>query len=109
MKACDVVVHASTSAEPFGRVIVEGMLAGRPVVATAAGGARELIEDRVNGLLVPPGDARALASALRSLLAEPARAREMAEAGQQLARERFSPALISASIDSVLREAVKRA
>jgi glycosyltransferase involved in cell wall biosynthesis len=65
VKACDVVAHTSVAPEPFGRVIVEGMLAGRPVVAADAGGAREIVEDGRTGRLVAPGDAGALAAALR--------------------------------------------
>ena len=64
MAACDAIVHTSVAPEPFGRMIVEAQLARRPVVATAAGGAVELIEDGVTGWLVPPGDAGALATAL---------------------------------------------
>ena len=61
MNAWDVVVHASVRPEPFGRVILEGMLLGKPVMATAAGGVPELIEHGRTGFLVPPGDAAALA------------------------------------------------
>ena len=62
MNAWDVVVHASVRPEPFGRVILEGMLLGKPVIATAAGGVPRA--DRATGdtgFLVPPGDAAALA------------------------------------------------
>ncbi len=90
LRAVDVVVHASTSPEPFGRVIVEGMLSERPVIATRAGGATELVEDGASGLLVAPGDDRALAAAIRDLLEEPERARRLALAGAARAVERFS-------------------
>jgi len=68
----DILVHASVTPEPFGQVIVEGMSAGLPVVATDAGGPAEIIEDGVDGLLYPPGDADALASRLRGLADDPA-------------------------------------
>jgi teichuronic acid biosynthesis glycosyltransferase TuaH len=61
----DVLVHASTTPEPFGQVILEAIAAGVPVIATDAGGAREIIKHEVSGLLTPPGDVRALARALR--------------------------------------------
>ena len=54
MKAVDIVVHTSIAPEPFGRVIVEGMLARKPVIATRAGGALEIIDEGVTGLLVTP-------------------------------------------------------
>jgi glycosyltransferase involved in cell wall biosynthesis len=56
MAACDLVVHSSTAPEPFGRVIVEAMLCGRPVIASQAGGAVELVEQGLTGYLVPPGE-----------------------------------------------------
>ena len=86
----DVVVHTSTAPEPFGRVIVEGMMACKPVVATRAGGAVEILEDGKTGRLVSPGDAEMLAQVLNDLLAHPEKARQMAESGQATALARFS-------------------
>ncbi len=57
----DVVVSASTQPEGFGRVIIEAQAMGRPVIATAHGGAQETITPGDTGWLVPPGDAAALA------------------------------------------------
>lgn len=67
MKSADGVVCPSSSPEPFGRVIIESMAVGTPVIATAAGGATDIIADGTNGLLVPPKDASALAAALLRL------------------------------------------
>ena len=96
MRAVDVVAHTSTAPEPFGRVIVEGMLAGKPVVATAAGGALEIVEDGVTGLLVPPGDAGALRAALARLAAAPEMASALGAAGRKNAAERFGLAAVAA-------------
>ncbi len=90
MQLVDVIVHTSVAPEPFGRVIVEGMLARRPVIATRGGGAMEIVRDGETGLLVPPGNVQALAAAVRYLLEHPDQARRMAEAGYQDARLRFS-------------------
>jgi glycosyltransferase involved in cell wall biosynthesis len=90
MKAVDIVVHTSVSPEPFGRVIVEGMLAGKPVVAARAGGAREIIEDEVTGLLVPPGAPAGLAAALSKLCADADLARALAASGERAALANFS-------------------
>jgi glycosyltransferase involved in cell wall biosynthesis len=67
----DVLVHASITPEPFGQVVLEGMSAGLPVVASRAGGPEEIISDGVNGLLYPPGDVIALAQILVRLEREP--------------------------------------
>jgi len=90
MNAWDIVVHASIRPEPFGRVILEGMLLGKPVVAMAAGGVPELITHEQTGWLVPPGDAAALAAQLRHLLADPAHARAVGARARDWARERFA-------------------
>jgi glycosyltransferase involved in cell wall biosynthesis len=63
----DVLVHCSVIPEPFGQVVLEGMAAGLAVVAADAGGPAELITHEVDGLLTAPGDAVALATALRRL------------------------------------------
>jgi glycosyltransferase involved in cell wall biosynthesis len=87
MRAMDVVVHCSVAAEPFGRVVVEGMLAGKPVVASKAGGVMEIVEDGVTGFLVNPGCVGELAAAVKVAVAG---ATVVAVAGQDLARVRFT-------------------
>ncbi len=67
LASLDILVHASVIPEPFGQVITEGMAAGLPVIAAAAGGALELVEHERTGLLHPPGDVAALAENLRRL------------------------------------------
>jgi glycosyltransferase involved in cell wall biosynthesis len=76
--------------EGFGLPAAEAMACGTPVVATTAGALREIVEDGVSGLLVPPGRVEPLAEAVRTLLEDPARCRAMGEAGARRARERFS-------------------
>lgn len=66
----DVVVHASTSPEPFGRVIIEAMALGKPVIATALGGPLEIIENGHNGFLIKPGDPVSLAEAIITLVSD---------------------------------------
>jgi glycosyltransferase involved in cell wall biosynthesis len=69
LKLADVVVHASTQAEAFGRVVIEAQAMGRPVIAADLGGPVETVEHEVTGLRVPPGDAQALAEAIERMLA----------------------------------------
>ncbi len=65
MRAVDAVVHPSTEPEPFGRTLVEAMLARRPLVAAEAGAVPEILDGGRAGLLFPPGDWAALADRLR--------------------------------------------
>ncbi len=67
----DIVVHPSL-AEGFGRAVLEAMALGRPVVASAVGGLREIIKDGRNGFLVEPGNAAMIAERLRALAVNPA-------------------------------------
>jgi glycosyltransferase involved in cell wall biosynthesis len=90
MNALDVVVHTSVRPEPFGRVILEGMLLGKAVVATAAGGVPELIDDGRTGFLTPPGNSEALAARLLPLLQHADLRHQVGERAQRWAREHFS-------------------
>lgn len=82
--ACDVFVLPS-HAEPFGLVLLEAMSLGKPVIATAAGGPLEVVEEGRTGLLVKPGDSGAMASAISQLICDPQRRAAMGRAG----RDRF--------------------
>jgi glycosyltransferase involved in cell wall biosynthesis len=97
LEAVDVVVHCSISPEPFGRVIVEAQLAGKPVIATKGGGPSEIIEDRVTGILVSPNNAGELANAIKELSENRKFAEELTRHGRQAAVDRFG-------LDSVLKE-----
>ncbi len=103
----DALVHASVIPEPFGQVVIEGMAAGLPVVAARAGGPAETIDDGVDGLLYPPGDVEALASALRSLATDPALRRRIGAAGLIRARD-FAPDVIAERVLAVYREVLAR-
>jgi glycosyltransferase involved in cell wall biosynthesis len=90
MAASDIVVHSSSKPEPFGRVIVEAMLMGRPIIATGAGGPLEILQDQVTGLLVPTKDATAMAQALDRLLRNREQAEAMGQRARSQALQRFS-------------------
>ena len=89
MRALDIIVHASTSPEPFGRVIAEAMASQRAVVVSRAGGAAELIKDEETALAFTPGDHVALARQLERLAAEPEMRARLARNGRLSALERF--------------------
>lgn len=69
MRAVDAVIHPSIDPEPFGRTLVEAMLADVPVIATDAGAASDILEGGKAGTLVPPGDADVLAQAIATVMA----------------------------------------
>ena len=88
--ALDVFVLPSTLPEPFGLVVLEAMASGKPVVASAPGGPSETIADGETGLLVPPSDPAALATALERLIADPELRARMGAAGRKRACELFA-------------------
>ncbi|HEX3847842.1 MAG TPA: glycosyltransferase family 4 protein [Steroidobacteraceae bacterium] len=79
-----------TRLEPFGIAFLEAMLHRLPVVATTEGALPDMVNDGVTGRLVPPGGVEQLAEALIELLGDPARCRQLGEAGHRLARERYT-------------------
>ena len=96
LAAADVHCQANVAPEPFGVAYVEALAAGLPVVASSAGGAIEIVDSSC-GVLVPPGDAEALARALAPLIADgairaklgagaPARARQLCDPASQMLR-----------------------
>lgn len=106
MSASDIVVHASTSPEPFGLVILEGMVAMKPVIATAAGGPLEIVLPGETGLLVPPGDADAMARACIELLKDPLRRQRMGEAGRRRVETGFRVERMVRELEAAILECV---
>lgn len=84
------VVLVPSRSEPFGNTAVEALLAQRPLVASRVQGLTEIVEDGRTGLLVPPGDAPALAEAIARLLDDEALAEGLAAAGRRDAVARFA-------------------
>ncbi len=78
----DVFVLSTRAGEAYATSVVQAMMAGKPVVATATGGTPELVRDRETGMLVPPAAPREIAAALRALLEEPGLAERVAAAGR---------------------------
>lgn len=76
--------------ENFPLTVLEALACGVPVVGSAVGGIREIVRDGVTGVLVPPDDALALASAIGDLLVDPARRARMGAAGRELVLEEYS-------------------
>ena len=89
IRSLDILVHASTQPEPFGRVIAEGMASGRAVICSAAGGAAELITEGHDALAHPPGDDAALAARILELVRDPELRARLGRAGRITAERRF--------------------
>jgi len=103
MCAVDAVVHTSITPEPFGRVIVEGMLAQRPVVAARAGGVLEIIDDYENGVLCTPGDAHGLADTLAELRSNDELRNRLVRNGYQTALSRFGTGTYVEGVARILK------
>jgi glycosyltransferase involved in cell wall biosynthesis len=106
--ACDVLMVPAVD-EPFGRTLIEAMLVGTPVVATASGGNAEALLDGAIGLLTPPDDPEALARATLRLLSDPELYQSIATRARLDARSRFGDdrhaSAISRIYDGLLRSA----
>lgn len=83
-------------------VIMEAMASGLPVVSTRLAGIPEMVEDGVTGFLVEPGDISGIASAIRELMRDPARARQMGRAGRERCGDMFSTVRTTARLKEVL-------
>lgn len=93
LETADMLVCPSRI-EPLGNVVIEAWAAKRPVIAAASDGPRELIHDGENGILVPTGDADALARAMNNLAAKPERRQRLADAGRKSYESEFSEARV---------------
>lgn len=96
LPGCDLFVLASFE-DAFPTVLLEAMAAGLPVVASRVGGIPEITDE----VLIPPGDAGALANAMRELLADDDRRRAIGDAARARARERFSTAAWIARLEKI--------
>jgi glycosyltransferase involved in cell wall biosynthesis len=86
----DLIVHASITGEPFGQVIIEGMAAGKPIIATNGGGVPEIVDDGKTGILIPMGDVQAMAQSICRVLANPSLAADMGVRGRERVRDYFT-------------------
>lgn len=106
MRRARVVVLPSLS-EGLGRVVIEAMAAGTPVIGSRVGGIPDLITDGVTGFLVPPGDETVLAGRLRRLLADAGAARAMGARARAFVEPRFSTRTFVEGYASLLGAAEK--
>jgi len=101
-RQADIFLFPSVWKEPFGRVIVEAMASGVPVVGTPTGGAAEIFENEVNALTFPPEDAGALAKQVVRLIESPGLRQRLASRGRQTAQLKFDIGRMASDIESYL-------
>jgi glycosyltransferase involved in cell wall biosynthesis len=99
--AADMVAHCSVMRETFGRTLVEGMLAGKPVLASSSGAPGEFITSGRNGLLYPPGNVAELRARIRCLAASAPLRESLARAATEDLANRFAPELHAARLQGV--------
>lgn len=103
----DVLVHCPLKPEAVGLVILEAMAMQVAVVANVSGGSVEIIKHGENGLVVPSGDATALAEAVSDLLRYPSRRAAMGAAGRRTVEERFSAHRMVREIETIFRRVME--
>ncbi len=90
LSVLDVLVHTSVSPEPLGRVVLEGMVFSKPVIATAHGGPLEIIEDSFSGFLVKPNDSHALSQKIDYLISRSDIANNIGKQARKRVEEHFN-------------------
>lgn len=103
-RAMDIVVNASIVPESFGRTLLEAMACGKAVVGPNAGGIPEFVQHGKNGLLYDMGNAEALASAVLTLLRDPAFRERLGAAGRETTMQRFAPEAHAKAISHIIKQ-----
>jgi len=103
IKASDLVIHASISPEPFGRVIVESMSLAKPIIATNIGGPQEIISDGETGFLIEPSNPTKLANKINEVIDTPEKSKKIANAAQKFALAHYDSKLVAYKIGELLK------
>ncbi len=106
-RSLDVVVHASTQPEPFGRTIAEAMACGRATIVSRAGGAVELFNEDVDAIGVPPVDPNELAHAIVGLVGDPERRQRLGTMGRQTAIARYARDRMGREVAEIYRSVLR--
>jgi glycosyltransferase involved in cell wall biosynthesis len=101
---CHIVTAPTMYGEGVPTVLLEAAACGRAIVATDMPGCRDIVLDGQNGLIIPPGDASALAAALEKLVVDPGLRGRMGNAGRQFVLQRFTTTQVNAATLAVYRK-----
>jgi phosphatidyl-myo-inositol dimannoside synthase len=100
---CEIFALPSTG-EGFGLVFLEAMAFGKPLVGAACGGTTDVVEDDVNGLLVPPGNSEQLVKALAALLGDESLRTRLGQRGADILRRKYSFEVFQSKLELILEE-----
>lgn len=106
--AMDIFVLPSTCREAFGMVLIEAMAMGKPVIATTMGGIPEIVDDKVNGILVPPQDPDAISQAIARYIEDGAFSRKVALEGRTMVEQKFSDQAMGDNFKNLLKNLGKK-
>jgi glycosyltransferase involved in cell wall biosynthesis len=106
LRALDIVVHASTQPEPFGRVVAEAMACGRAVIASRSGGVTEILEEGVTALAHTPGEAADLASQIELLAIDAELRSRLGRVGRATAERRFDRGRLAIEFAEIYRSVI---
>jgi glycosyltransferase involved in cell wall biosynthesis len=105
--AMDIFVFPSTQNEAFGMVLIEAMAMNKPVVASAVGGILDIVRDGINGILIPPRDHVAIATAVARLIDDQDLSGKIAREGQKTVEQRFSDKAMGDTFEKILEKIVR--
>jgi glycosyltransferase involved in cell wall biosynthesis len=108
VRALDVVVHASTRPEPFGRVVAEAMACGKPVVVSQTGGVSEIVRENESALSYPAGDVEALAASLERLRADSYLRHRLGVQARSWAEKKFDRSRLATEIVPIYQSVANR-
>lgn len=105
--AMDVFIHPSTLREGLPLALAEAASAGLPLIATQIGGNSEIVEDGINGFIVPPKDAQALAEKIKYFVENPAEMKKMGERSRKIWEDKFTLQEMLHKIDSLYKSLIR--
>jgi glycosyltransferase involved in cell wall biosynthesis len=106
--ASDSVIVPSRLQESFGLTLAEGMASGKPVIGSHIPGVRVVVEDGVNGFLIPPGDQRVLTARIHQLAEDAALRQRMGQAGRQRIVQHFTWQKVAERLHSLYQDVLNQ-
>ena len=103
LRSVDIVIHASTRPEPFGRAVIEAMACGKPVITTGMGGSAEIVSAGPGTVKFWPGEADDLAKAISTLVRNPSLRKSMGESARKTVVQHFGREQLGENLDRVLQ------